>query len=86
MKLFQNESETMVLGPNATMTVENRTDRISVYGQMDITRDAEGLSTARVLLAFLEEVVGELSAERRNGTLPDQIEIKSEEEVQNPFK
>jgi len=36
---FKNESESLQIGD---LTVENRIDRISIFGSIDITRDKEG--------------------------------------------
>lgn len=47
MDYFQNESEVMILkGQSHDLNIENRTDRVSLYGSVDITRDAQGLAQA----------------------------------------
>ena len=48
---FANESESLGIGD---LTIENRTDRISIYGNIDLTRDKAGLEHARMLKAVLE--------------------------------
>src|SRR4051794_4282295 len=39
------------------LTVESRTDRVSVYGGLDLTRDKRGLAHARELEALPDRVV-----------------------------
>lgn len=85
MKVFQNESEVEQLGHEGGLTFENRTDRISIYGQIDITRDLNGLALAKEMMSMLEDIVGFLSAERRAGMLPSQLEYKPLCEESNPF-
>ncbi len=36
---YENETDSFTIG---AMTVENRLDRISIYGSLDITKDKEG--------------------------------------------
>lgn len=82
MDFFKNEAETQTL---QELTVENRLDRVSLYGSLDITRDAAGLARALQLKALLDGVVATLSAEQASGTLPEQISLKASETVANPF-
>jgi hypothetical protein len=35
------------------LTIENGTDRISIYGSIDLTRDKRGLAHAQALKVFL---------------------------------
>ena len=46
------------------LTVENGTDRIAVYGSLDITRDRQGLAHAKALLAILQGAVQRLESEK----------------------
>jgi hypothetical protein len=78
---FANESESLGIGD---LTIENRTDRISVYGSIDLTRDKAGLEHARMLKAVLDRVVQVLESER---DLPDKIAPPDmPDEVANPFQ
>jgi hypothetical protein len=78
---FENESESLGIGD---LTVENRTDRISIYGSIDLTRDKAGLEHAQMLKAVLDKVVQVLESER---DLPDKIAPPdTPEEVANPFQ
>ncbi len=78
---FANESESLGIGD---LTIENRTDRISIYGNIDLTRDKAGLEHARMLKAVLDKVVKTLEAEKN---LPDRIAPPdTPDEVANPFQ
>ena len=75
---FKNESESLQIGD---LTVENRIDRISIYGSIDITRDQEGLAIARHLKEILDLALAELEKEE----LPEKIAPAAVETVDNPF-
>ena len=76
---FANESETISIGE---FTVENREDRVSFYGNLDITRDKEGLRNAFMLKQLLEDILSVLQEEK----LPDKIQLKSTKNISNPFQ
>jgi len=74
MDYFQNESEVMIFkGENHDLNIENRIDRVSLYGSVDITRDAEGLAQALRLKGVLDGMVAVLEAEKLNGVLPAKV-------------
>jgi hypothetical protein len=75
---FRNESESLQIGD---LTVENRIDRISIYGSIDIMRDKEGLAIARHLKEILDLTLAELEKEE----LPERIAVATVETVDNPF-
>jgi hypothetical protein len=76
---FANESETLQIDD---LTVENRTDRVSLYGSLAITRDKPGLEAARTLAALFQAIVAKLAAE----DLPDRLPPpKNVDTVKNPF-
>ena len=78
---FANESDSLGIGG---LTVENRTDRVSLYGSLDLTRDKRGLADARELKAVVDAVVAALEKE---GRLPDQVAAPAAtKEVDNPFR
>ena len=78
---FTSESESLGIGD---LTIENRTDRISIYGTIDLTRDKAGLEHARMLKAVLDQVVQVLETEKN---LPDKIAPPdTPDEVANPFQ
>lgn len=76
---YMNESDCIQIGD---LTIENRLDRISIYGSIDLTRDKEGLDDARKLKYFICSVVEVLE----NNSLPDHIAIVAPEIVKNPFE
>ena len=64
-------------------TIENGTDRIALYGSLDITRDKPGLAHAHALKALLDQVVQVLEADR---LLPDAVAAPAAAKtVANPF-
>ncbi|UEM18659.1 hypothetical protein JL100_016200 [Skermanella mucosa] len=78
---FANECESLGIGD---LTIENRTNRVSIYGNIDLTRDRTGLEHARILKAVIDEVVQALETEKN---LPDKIAPPDEpDEVANPFQ
>ena len=78
-KPYANESEVIRIG---ALEVENRTDRLSLTGDVVLTRDKAGLALARELLALIDQVVKTLEAEKK---LPDAVEILAAKVVKNPF-
>ena len=82
MNYFQNESEVRTINE---FNIENRLDRVSIHGSIDITHDAEGLALAMQLKEMLDGMVAVLSAEQVDGTLPDKIAVTAADEVENPF-
>ena len=77
---FQNEAESISLG---SFTIENRIDRVTIYGNLDVTRDKAGLADARQLKEIIELIVQALEAEAQ---LPDKIAPpKATKTIKNPF-
>jgi hypothetical protein len=76
---FANESESLQIGE---LTVENRTDRVSIYGSLDLTLDKAGLDFARQLKAVVDRTV----AEMEKSDLPDRITVIAPDTVDNPFE
>lgn len=76
---YANEADSITLGD---LTVENRLDRIELYGSLQITRDKEGLALARDLKSLLDATLKVLESE----DLPDRIPLDPTDEVDNPFK
>jgi hypothetical protein len=78
---FANESESLDIG---NLTIENRTDRVLIYGSIDLTRDKVGREHARKLKAVLDKVVQALESEKN---LPNDIAPPDmPDEVANPFQ
>ena len=67
----------------AELTIENGTDRMTLYGSLDITCDKRGLAHARALQALLDRAVRCLEAEQ---DLPDAVPAPAAPKaVANPF-
>ncbi len=80
MKPYADNAASIGIGE---LTVENGTDRVSVYGSLDLTRDKQGLLRARQLKALLDHVLHALEADPH---LPDQVPPPEKPTtVTNPF-
>ena len=75
---YANEADVIEIGG---LTIENRLDRITLAGDVDLTRDKAGLDKARLLHQVLSEVVATLEA----APLPDVLPAPSTSTVPNPF-
>lgn len=81
IKPFQNESQVLSVGD---LEIENRTDRVSIHGNVDLTLDKSGLEKARALKAVVDKIVQTLESEK---DLPDTVAAPKEpQEVKNPFE
>lgn len=81
MDFFNNESEVSEIG---NLSIENRLDRISVHGDLDITLNRDGLLKARALHEVFRGIM--MTLEYRvnvQSNPPAAVEIL---EVDNPFK
>ena len=77
---FANDADSLGIGD---LTIENGTDRVAIYGSIDLTRDKQGLQHARALKALLDAVVQELEEDKK---LPDRIAPPdAPETIKNPF-
>lgn len=76
---FADEAEVLHI---AGLTVENRLDRVSLSGDIDLSADQQGLDDARALHALLGAVVAQLEA---RGDLPPQLPPPVVQTVDNPF-
>ena len=76
---YANESDVLNLG---SLAIENRLDRVSLSGDIDLTLDQAGLALAKQLQKLLGEVVAEL--EKRE--LPKQLPPPEVTSVRNPFE
>ena len=64
------------------LTFENNADRLSVYGDMQIPRDQQGLQQLLVLQSLINQAVIALQAD---ATLPEQLPSAKHTEIDNPF-
>jgi hypothetical protein len=76
---FANEADVLRVG---NLAIENRLDRITLAGDVDLTADKGGLALARQLHQLLGEVVAALEAQQ----LPDQLPAPEVKTVGNPFQ
>jgi hypothetical protein len=75
---YANEADVLEVG---NLMLENRLDRITISGDVDLTADKRGLEAARRLHALLGQVVASLEGR----DLPDQLPPPAVETVDNPF-
>lgn len=75
---YANEADVLHIGH---LCIENRLDRITISGDVDLTADQAGLRDARALLKVLGDVVARLEAQDLPATLPPP-DVKT---VANPF-
>ncbi|EXE60395.1 hypothetical protein J580_2443 [Acinetobacter sp. 1542444] len=77
-KPFEKGTESSVI---EDLTLENDVDCVSIYGNLQITKDKVGLEQAKALQSFVNDVVAALEKEE----LPEKIERPAEQEINNPF-
>jgi hypothetical protein len=76
---FKNEADCIQIGDD--LTIENRVDRVSIYGSIDLTLDKEGVKAAKELKAILDLIVAEMV----KTDLPERIAVVESETVKNSF-
>ncbi|MGK5011792.1 hypothetical protein CSZ94_18870 [Janthinobacterium sp. ROICE36] len=76
---YANESDVLEIGG---LSIENRIDRISISGDIDLTLDKPGLALAKQLQKLLGDVVAQLEKQ----ALPDQLPPPEVTSVANPFE
>lgn len=75
---FENEADCIQIGD---LTIENRVDRVSIYGSIDLTRDKAGLATALLLKGVIDSTIAVLES----ADLPDHVSLRKPTMVENPF-
>ncbi|MFH7765452.1 hypothetical protein [Acinetobacter sp. BSP-28] len=78
-KPFENGTESHAIHD---LTLENQEDCVSIYGNLQLTKDQAGLQAAKALQAFINAVV---SALEKEANLPEKIDRQDEQEIENPF-
>ena len=78
-KPFENGTESSAI---YDLTLENQLDCDNIYGNLQITKDQQGLQAAKKLQAFMNDLVQALEQAQ---PLPEQIERQPEHEIENPF-
>lgn len=78
---FANDADSLAIGG---LTVENGTDRVALYGNLDLTRDKAGLNYARALKALIDKLVQVLEADKQ---LPEKVAPpRKTRRIKNPFQ
>lgn len=75
---YANEADVLEIGD---LMIENRLDRITISGDVDLTLDQAGLADARRLHALLGAVLAALESRE----LPERLPPPDVETVDNPF-
>lgn len=75
---YANEADVLEVG---NLMLENRLDRITISGDVDLTLDKAGLAHAR----RLHELLGAAVAALESRELPDQLPPPEVKTVDNPF-
>jgi len=75
---FGNESQVMQWD---SLQIENRLDRVSVSGDIDLTKDQVGLDKALALRELLNSVVETL----QRSELPKELKLAATARIKNPF-
>ena len=78
-KPFDNEADVLTVG---NLSIENRLDRVTLQGDVELTRDRRGLALARELHAVLAATLKALEADK---ALPEAAEVPAPRSVKNPF-
>ena len=78
-KPYGNESDVFRIGD---LEIENRIDRITLTGDLVLTKDQQGLALANELRLLASRIVKTLEREKK---LPESVEIKPAQTVPNPF-
>ncbi|MBK5207802.1 MAG: hypothetical protein JJD98_21190 [Polaromonas sp.] len=76
---YANEADVLRIGD---LEIENRVDRVSLTGDVVLTKDKAGLTLAKELQSLIGRIVSALEAEKK---LPATVELKAVETVKNPF-
>lgn len=76
---YANEADVLHIGG---LTIENRLDRITIAGDIDLTLDQAGQAHARALHTLLADVLARLEAQ----TLPVHLPPPVKKIVKNPFE
>lgn len=76
---YANEADVLQIGG---LTIENRLDRITIAGDIDLTLDQPGLAQARELHELLGAVVAKLEGQQ---DLPAKLPAPKVRKVANPF-
>ncbi len=77
---FSDDSASLSIGE---FTIENATDKVALYGSLDVMRDKNGLKQAKTLKAAVDAIVKALEQDK---ALPDESgPTEAPQQVKNPF-
>jgi hypothetical protein len=76
---YANEADVLRIGG---LTIENRLDRITIDGDIDLTMDRKGLEDARALHQLLGAALARLEGQK---DLPAALAAPAAKKVANPF-
>ena len=77
---YANEEEVITI---QELTLENRLDKVSIHGSVDITKDQQGLEYAFALKRQIDTIVEYL----KRKDLPEKISVENvAKDVKNPFE
>ncbi len=75
---YANEADVVQID---NLMIENRLDRITISGDVDLTADQAGLALARRLKEVVDAVLGKLEGQ----ALPERLPPPDVKSVENPF-
>lgn len=76
---YANEADVIRIGD---LEIGNRIDRVTLTGDLMLTKDREGLARAKQLQALVARIVEALGAEQG---LPERVQVTEAKTVKNPF-
>ena len=76
---YSNETDVLRIGK---LDIENRTDRVTLTGDIVLTQDHAGLALAKELQSLVGSIVRALEADKY---LPQTVALKPARTVKNPF-
>ncbi len=77
---FSDDSASLSIGE---FTIENGTNKVALYGSLDLMRDQSGLKQARALKAAVDAIVKALEQDKQ---LPEESgPAETPQQVKNPF-
>jgi hypothetical protein len=76
---YANEADVLTVG---NLAVENRVDRVTLQGGVELTKDRRGLALAKQLQAVVNATVKALEADK---ALPEAVQVEAPVKVKNPL-
>jgi len=80
---YKDESTSIQLG---NLTIENRLDRVEIYGKITLACDQNGYQEMIYLYSLSNTILSALDKCHKAGTLPKEIEIEKTVIKENPFQ